>query len=122
MALLLRDAQCCCLVACCPVNSFHRDGLMRVDGSAGSTLGYETNSYGEWQEQPDFAKPSLELSGAAARWNHREGNDYYSQPGKLFRLISPARQQVLFKNTARAWTLLLNRLSQKYLPKNLGFG
>jgi catalase len=29
-------------------------------------------------------------------------DDYYSQPGKLFRLMSPAQQQVLFENTARA--------------------
>jgi catalase len=86
----------------CPVNSFHRDGLMRVDGNAGSTLGYEPNSYGEWQEQPDFAEPPLDLNGAAGRWNHRMDDDYYSQPGKLFRLMSPAQQQVLFENTARA--------------------
>jgi catalase len=85
-----------------PVNSFHRDGLMRVDGNAGSTLGYEPNSYGEWQEQPEYAEPPLELKGAAARWNHRADDDYYSQPGKLFRLMSPAQQQVLFENTARA--------------------
>jgi len=86
----------------CPVNSFHRDGLMRVDGNAGSTLGYEPNSYDEWQEQPDFAQPPLDLNGAAARWNHRVDDDYYSQPGKLFQLMSPAQQQALFENTARA--------------------
>ena len=28
--------------------------------------------------------------------------DYYSQPGDLFRLMTPAQQQVLFENTARA--------------------
>ena len=28
--------------------------------------------------------------------------DYYSQPGNLFRLMSPAQQQVLFENTARS--------------------
>ena len=38
----------------CPFNSFHRDGAMRVDGNHGSTLSYEPNSKGEWQEQPDF--------------------------------------------------------------------
>ena len=43
----------------CPVHSFHRDGAMRVDGNHGGTLGYEPNSYGEWQEQPDFAEPPL---------------------------------------------------------------
>ncbi len=86
----------------CPFHSYHRDGQMRVDGNQGGTLGYEPNSYGEWQEQPGFAEPPLALEGAADHWNHREDDDYYSQPGKLFRLMTPAQQQVLFENTARA--------------------
>lgn len=86
----------------CPVHSFHRDGQMRVDGNHGSTLGYEPNSYGEWQEQPEYREPPLPIDGAADHWDHREDTDYYSQPGNLFRLMSPAQQQVLFENTARA--------------------
>jgi catalase len=87
----------------CPVNSFHRDGLMRVDGNQGSTLGYEPNSYGEWQEQPEFAEPPLAVEGAADRWNFREDDDdYYTQPGLLFRMMKPEQQQALFENTARA--------------------
>jgi len=86
-----------------PAHSYHRDGLMRVDGNFGSTLGYEPNSYGEWQEQPEAAEPPLALEGAADHWNFREDDDdYYTQPGKLFRLMSPAQQKVLFENTARA--------------------
>ena len=87
----------------CPVHSYHRDGAMRVDGNYGSTLGYEPNSYGEWQQQPDFAEPPLSLEGAADHWNHRAGRrDYYSQPGLLFRLMTDAKKQLLFENTARA--------------------
>jgi len=87
----------------CPFHSYHRDGAMRVDGNYGSTLGYEPNSYGEWQQQPEFAEPPLSLEGAADHWNHREDDDdYYSQPGKLFRLMTPAQQAVLFANTGRA--------------------
>jgi len=87
----------------CPVHSYHRDGAMRVDGNHGATLGYEPNSEGEWQEQPDFAEPPLSLEGAADHWNHREDDDdYYSQPGALFRLMTPAQQQALFENTARS--------------------
>lgn len=87
----------------CPINSFHRDGQMRVDGNHGSTLHYEPNSYGQWQEQPEYKEPPLALSGAADRWNFREDDDdYYTQPGKLFRLMSPGQQQVLCENTARA--------------------
>ena len=87
----------------CPVNSYHRDGQMRVNNNAGSTLGYEPNSYGQWQEQPDFKEPPLALNGAADHWNFREDDDdYYTQPGKLFRLMGPQQQKVLFENTARA--------------------
>jgi len=87
----------------CPVTGFHRDGAMRVDENYGGTLGYEPNSYETWQEQPDFREPPLDLEGAADHWNHREDNDdYYSQPGNLFRLMNPEQQQVLFENTARA--------------------
>lgn len=87
----------------CPVNSYHRDGQMRVDGNAGSTIAYEPNSYGKWQEQPEYKEPPLALHGAADNWNFREDDsDYYTQPGKLFRLMTPEQQQVLFENTARA--------------------
>ncbi|MDO8825137.1 catalase [Methylophaga sp.] len=87
----------------CPVNSFHRDGAMRVDGNYGATKGYEPNSYGEWQEQPDFSEPPLAINGAADHWNFREDDDdYFSQPGNLFRLMTPDKQQLLFENTARA--------------------
>jgi catalase len=86
----------------CPVHNFHRDGAMRVDGNAGGTLHYEPNSFGKWQEQPEFAEPPLALQGAADRWDYRaDDDDYYTQPGMLFRLMSPAQQQVLFENTAR---------------------
>ncbi|MGN8342499.1 catalase [Pseudomonas sp. SMV71] len=86
----------------CPVNSYHRDGVMRTDANAGSTIGYEPNSQGQWQEQPDFREPPLALYGSAAHWNHREDTDYFSQPGALFRLMSPEQKQALFDNTARS--------------------
>ena len=86
----------------CPfLNMFHRDGQMRTDGNYGSTLGYEPNNYGEWQEQPEFKEPPLEIDGAADHWNHREDDDYYTQAGDLFRIMSKEQQQVLFENTAR---------------------
>jgi catalase len=87
----------------CPFHSFHRDGAMRTDGNHGSTLGYEPNSYEEWQEQSEYKEPPLSIEGAADHWNHREDNDdYYTQPGNLFRIMSAEQQKVLFENTARA--------------------
>ena len=81
--------------------SFHRDGQMRVDGNQGSTLHYQPNSYGVWEESPEHNEPPLKINGDIDRWDFREDdNDYYTQPGKLFRIMTPEQQKVLFKNTA----------------------
>src|SRR4030042_495056 len=103
----------------CPVNSFHRDGAMRGDGNYGSTLAYETNRYGEWQEQPDFAEPPLKLEGDAGRWNHREDTDYYTQPGLLFRLMKPEQQKALFENTARDISVAPKEIKIKHISNCL---
>ncbi|GAB2897523.1 catalase [Paralcaligenes sp. KSB-10] len=86
----------------CPFHSYHRDGAMRVDGNYGGITGNEPNNQGEWQEQPDFREPPLSLEGAADHWNHRVDEDYFSQPGALFRLMSAKQKKALFENTARA--------------------
>ncbi len=85
----------------CPVHSYHRDGQMRVDGNHGSRIGYEPNSYEEWEEQPSFSEPTLGLEGDAGHWNHREDDDYYAQPRALFNLMNPDQKKALFENTAR---------------------
>ena len=85
-----------------PPHASHRDGMMRVDGNAGATLGYTPNSFGEWDAQPEVKEPPLELSGAMDNWDFREDDaDYYTQPGKLFNLMNKEQKQVLFENTAR---------------------
>ncbi|MBT3346507.1 MAG: catalase [Gemmatimonadetes bacterium] len=87
----------------CPVNSYHRDGAMRVDGNSGGKIGYEPNSQGEWAQQEEAAGPAQDLHGAADHWNHYEDDDdHFSQAGGLFRLMTPQQQQVLFGNPARA--------------------
>lgn len=85
----------------CPYHSYHRDGGMRVDGNFGDTKHYQPNSYGEWEEQPEYKEPPLSIHGEAYAWNFREDDeDYYTQPGNLFRLMTPEQQEILFKNTA----------------------
>ena len=103
----------------CPVHGYHRDGAMRVDGNYGSTKGYEPNSLDEWQEQPDFKEPPLAIDGAADHWNHREDDDYYSQPGNLFRLMSPEQQQLLFDNTARSIGGASDRIQKRHISNCL---
>jgi catalase len=86
----------------CPFHTSHRDGAMRVDDNGGAEIGYEPNSHGAWQEQAEFREPALEIDGAAYHWSHRVDEDYYSQPGALFRLMAPAQRLALFENTARS--------------------
>lgn len=85
----------------CPYHSYHRDGAMRVDGNFGGTKHYEPNSFGEWQEQPEYKEPPLALHGDAYAWEFRDDDeDYFSQPGNLFRLMTDEKKEILFKNTA----------------------
>ena len=86
----------------CPVNTYHRDGAMRFDGNCGGAVNYEPNSRGGPVEDPSFREPPLALSGAADRYNHREGNDDYSQAGALFRLMPADEQARLFAALAGA--------------------
>ena len=85
----------------CPYHNPHRDGAMRVDGNEGATIHYEPNSYGQWKESKEYAEPAMALEGNAFHYDHREDDDYYTQPGNLFRLMTSEKQQVLFDNTAR---------------------
>jgi len=86
----------------CPFHSAHRDGAMRVDGNEGSTIHYTPNSYGQWDEQKQFAEAATSLDGDAFHYDFREDDDdYFTQPGNLFRIMTPEQQQVLFENTAR---------------------
>ncbi|QGZ65749.1 catalase [Paraburkholderia acidisoli] len=83
-------------------NSYHRDGYCRVDGNRGGTASYNPNTKGAWLDQPDFSEPPLAIEGQAAHWDHRVDDDYFSQAGDLFRLMSDGQKQSLFDNTARA--------------------
>ena len=100
----------------CTFHSYHRDGAMRVDGNYGATLGYDPNSYGEWQQQPEFAEPPLKLEGDVANWDFRaDDDDYYTQPGILFRLMSLEEQKLLFCNTARAMSDAPEEIKRRHI-------
>ncbi|HEX7303057.1 catalase [Lentzea sp.] len=85
------------------VNSYHRDGAMRVDGNQGGVPGIQPNNFGRWAEQPAHAEPAQAVGAVADRFDFREDDDnYFEQPGNLFRLMTGEQQQALFENTARA--------------------
>ena len=57
----------------------------------------------QWQDTPALKEPPLAVDGAVYNYDEREfDDDYYTQPGKLWRLMTPADQQATCENTARA--------------------
>lgn len=84
----------------CPFHNYHRDGAMRVDGNSGNHVTYEPNEAGLFQEQPDFSEPPLSIEGAADHWDHREDQDYFSQPRALYELLDDTEHQRMFKRIA----------------------
>ncbi|MDB4793555.1 catalase [Methylacidiphilales bacterium] len=84
------------------VATYHLDGPMRFDQPPSSDAYYEPNSFNGPKQNPVLAEPPLRISGDANRYNHRDGNDDYTQPGNLFRLMTTSQKQQLFQNIAEA--------------------
>ena len=81
------------------VNNYQRDGAMRFDGNSGRRPNYEPNSFSDApKEAPEYREAPLAVSGNADRYNHRIGNDDYTQAGNLFRLMKPEQQAQLISN------------------------
>lgn len=100
----------------CPFHAYHRDGQMRTDDNYGATVPYEPNSFGEWQDSPNLKEPPLTFEGAAYNYDERElDDDYYTQPGKLWRLMSPEDRQATCENTARAMGDALLFIKQRHV-------
>jgi catalase len=98
------------------VNTYHRDGAMRVDGNQGGVAGVEPNSFGRWAEQPGYANPAESIGSTADHFDFREDDDnYFEQPGDLFRLMTGEEQQRLFDNTARAITGARHETVEKHI-------
>ena len=86
----------------CPVTTYHRDGAMRFDDNAGGSVNYEPNSFGGPIEDRRFVEPPLGVSGAADRYDHRDGNDDYTQAGNLYRLMPADERDRLHESIAGA--------------------
>ena len=86
----------------CPMHSYHRDGHMRFDGNFGGAPSYEPNSVGGPVEDASYREPPLKISGDADRYDHRAGNDDYTQAGALYRLMSPEERTRLVDNLVGA--------------------
>jgi len=88
----------------CPVHHYHKDGPMRFfEALTGNPDAYyEPNSFNGPAQNERFREPALKISGDADRYNHRDGNDDYRQPGDLFRLMDPDERTRLMDNIAEA--------------------
>ena len=99
----------------CPVHTYHADGPMRFDAPKGTEAYYEPNSFNGPKQDSRFEEPRLKISGDADRYNHRDGNDDYTQPGDLFRLMTPEQRDRLFKNIAAAMAGVPEEIVQRQL-------
>jgi catalase len=97
------------------VNTYHRDGHMRFDSNFGGAVNYEPNSVGGPVEDKQYAEPPLKVSGDADRYDHRVGNDDYTQPGNLFRLMSADQKEQLFSNVHDAMQGVPERIVARQL-------
>ena len=88
----------------CPVRHYHKDGPMRFfdNNETNPDAYYEPNSFDGPAEDDRFREPPLRISGDADRYDHREGNDDYSQPRALFQLFDADQRERLFGNIADA--------------------
>ena len=87
----------------CPfaIHNYQRDGRMRVDGNGGENPNYFPNSFDDIEIDSFYKEPPMVLNGHAADWYDRncEGeNDHYSQPGKLFQIMTPEQKSNTIKN------------------------
>lgn len=86
----------------CPVHNYQRDGAMRFDGNGGGTVNYEPNGFGGPVEDPSAKEPALSIGSVADRFDHREGNDDFTQAGDLFRVLSEEERNRLMDTIAGA--------------------
>ena len=91
----------------CPfmVANYQRDGVMRVDGNGGATPNYFPNSFDDIYEDESYKQPARELETTLADSYNRNGpgeDDHYTQPGDLFRLMTPEAKRNTITNIVSA--------------------
>lgn len=97
------------------VHSFHRDGMMRVDGNEGPRKGYSPNGIGEWKVNgpKESHSPSY---GEVMRYNPYEDrtDDCFYQPGNLYRLMSEEKKELLIMNTAEDMSTVTKNIKYRH--------
>ena len=99
------------------VNTYHRDGQLRFDGNFGGTPVYEPNSFGGPSEYgPEAEEPASQVGNRADRYGWPETDeDYFAQPGELYRLMKGDEQARMHDNFARHLGAAPDFIQQRYL-------
>jgi catalase len=84
----------------CPFMHYERDGLMALGDNGGGGPNYAPNSSAVApKENPAYAEPALDIGmGPIDRYDHREGNDDFTQAGDLYRLMTADAKSRLIEN------------------------
>ena len=69
------------------MNSYQRDGFMRLDANGGGGPNYWPNSFGGPAPDASLAPPAVEVSGTAARHDYKLGDVDFVQAGELYRKV-----------------------------------
>jgi catalase len=80
----------------CSVRNHQRDGMMRVDGNSGDSPNYFPNSFDNIEADKSYKEPAMKLdSDIADTYNRNENDDdYYTQPGMLFRKVMTEKERI----------------------------
>ncbi len=95
----------------CPftTNNYQRDGQMRIDGNGANNPNYYPNSFDNITIDEQYKEPAWNLESSTADWFDRnaEGeNDHYSQPSKLFKIMTLSQQQNTIHNIVNAMSAI----------------
>ncbi|MFY9078852.1 catalase [Aliarcobacter cryaerophilus] len=80
------------------VNTYNLDGSMNFDIKEPTKAFYEPNSFDGPVEDKSYLEPDLAVGDISKRYDHRVGNDDFSQPRALFLLMSNSQKEQLFSN------------------------
>ncbi|MCT7527655.1 catalase [Aliarcobacter cryaerophilus] len=80
------------------VNTYNLDGSMNFDIKEPTKAFYEPNSFDGPVEDKSYLEPDLAVGDIAKRYDHRVGNDDFSQPRALFLIMSNSQKEQLFSN------------------------
>lgn len=108
----------------CPfmVSNYQRDGAMRIDGNGGAAVNYFPNSFDHIEAARNYTEPAMELGSSVAGWFDRnaEGeNDHYTQPGNLFRLMSPTEKANTVANIVDAMSGISGARQEEIVNRQL---